>query len=271
MKKLILLVVCVFFTHTTFAQSERDQQIQKVETKNSSTTTTVNNNNNYNQGYQNGYNNGYNDGIWNDRYRTPYYYNPYDIGYYPYWNTRRRWDNRDYIMTTNNDLVRSNPRNPTRLSLGVLVERDMFQSQMSPYIITGGESFMIIQYHLTLPLIYPYYDNIATWEVEDWGDESAGGVEVKGDFSIGAGRTIDRFSPFVTAGITSRKKYDAYYDEFYVLSSPNQNGIYLINEQRQINMSIRGGFLYHWEYVEIISQLRYDGRLGVGVGIGLKL
>ena len=79
MKKLLLLVVCVFFTHTTFAQSERDQKIQKVETKNSSTTINVNNNNNYNQGYQNGYNNGYNDGIWNDRYRTPYYYNPYDI------------------------------------------------------------------------------------------------------------------------------------------------------------------------------------------------
>jgi hypothetical protein len=174
-------------------------------------------------------------------------------------------------MTTDNDLVRSNPKNPTRLSLGVLVERDMFQSQMSPYIITGGESFMIIQYHLTLPLMYPYYDNIATWEVEDWGDESAGGVEVKGDFSIGAGRTMDRFSPFVTTGITSRKKYDAYYDELYVLSSPNQNGVYLINEQRQINMSIRGGFLYHWEYVEIISQLRYDGRLGIGMGVGLKL
>ena len=155
--------------------------------------------------------------------------------------------------------------------MGLMVERDMFQSQMSPYIITGGESFMIIQYHMTLPLIYPYYDNISTWEVEDWGDESDGGVEVKGDFSIGAGRTMDRFSPFITAGITSRRKYDAYYDELYVLSSPNQNGIYLINEQRQINMSIRGGFLYHWEYVEIISQLRYDGRLGIGMGVGIKL
>ena len=33
MKKLILLVVCVFFTHTTFAQSERDQKIQKVQEK----------------------------------------------------------------------------------------------------------------------------------------------------------------------------------------------------------------------------------------------
>jgi hypothetical protein len=271
MKKLLLLVVCVFFTHTTFAQSERDQKIQKVETKNSSTTTTVNNNNNYNQGYQNGYNNGYNDGIWNDRYRTPYYYNPYDAGYYPYWNTNRRWDNRRYVMTTDPTLVQRNNSKPTRLSFGVLVEQDIFQSQISPYIITGGETFMVIQYHTTLPLIYPYYENIMTWEVEDWGDETAGNVETKGDFSIGAGRTMDRFSPFMTVGITSRKRYDAYYDELYVLSSMNQNGIYLINEQKLFNMSIRGGFLYHWNYLELITQARYDGRFGVGFGMGLKL
>lgn len=277
MRKLILLVVCVFFTHTTFAQSERDQKIQKVEQKRSNTNsntnpnTNSNTNNNYNQGYNNGYNNGYNDGMWRNRNRTLYYYNPYDIGYYPYWNTNRRWDNRDYVMTTDNDLVRNNPSGPTRLSLGVLVEVDNFQSQMSPYIITGGETFMVIQYHMTLPLMYPYYDNIDTWEVEDWGDESAGNVVTKGDFSIGAGKTMDRFSPFVTVGVTSRKRYDAYYDELFVLSSRGQNGIYLINQQKITNMSIRGGFLYHWNYLELITQARYDGRFGIGMGLGLKL
>lgn len=272
MRKSILLVVCVFFTLTTFAQSEREQKIQKVEEKRSNANTSTNSNtNSYNQGYQNGYNNGYNDRSWNNRYRTPYYYNPYDVGYYPYWNTNRRWDNRNYVMTTDNDLVLSNTTKPMRVSFGVLMERDIFQSQLSPYIILGGKSFMIIQYHMTLPLIYPYYDNIATWEVQNWGDESAGNVEVKGDFSIGAGRTLDRFSPFATVGITSRKRYDAYYDELYVLSSTNQNGIYLINKQKSVNMSIRAGFLYHWEYLEIITQARYDGRLGIGMGLGLKL
>ena len=265
--------MCSFFAHNTFAQSERNQKIQKVEEKRSSTTTTntttttTTTNNNYNQGYRNGYNNG----VWNNRNRTQYYYNPYEGGYYPYWNTNRRWDNRNYVMTTNSDLVRNNPKKPMRLSLGVMVESDIFQRQISPYIITGGETFMIIQYHMTLPLIYPYYENISTWEVEDWGDESAGGVEVKSDFSIGAGRTIDRLSPFITVGISSRRKYDAYYDELFLLSSKNQDGIYLINEQKQVNMSIRGGLLYHWEYLEIISQLRYDGRFGIGVGVGLKL
>ena len=274
MKKLILLLVCVFFTHTTFAQSERDQKIQKVEEKrtytnsNTNSNTNINTNNNYNQGY----NRGYNDGRWDNRNRRQYYYyNPYDDGYYPYWNTNRRWDNRNYVMTTNDDLIRNNSSKPTRLSLGVLMERDMFQSQLSPYFITGGESFMIVQYHMTLPLIYPYYSNIETWEVQDWGDESAGNVEVKGDFSVGAGRTIDRISPFVMVGITSRKRYDAYYDDTFILNTINQDGIYLINEQKNFNMSIRGGFLYHWEYFEIITQARYDGRFGIGMGLGLKL
>ena len=79
MKKLFLLVVCSFFTHTTFAQSERDQKIQKVQEKQSQRTNVNNNNTNYNQGYQNGYDNG----VRNNRYSTPYYYNPYDVGYYP--------------------------------------------------------------------------------------------------------------------------------------------------------------------------------------------
>jgi hypothetical protein len=56
-----------------------------------------------------------------------------------------------------------------------------------------------------------------------------------------------------------------------VLSSSNQNGIYLINEQRQTNMSIRGGLLYHWNYLELLGQARYDGRFGIGMGIGIKL
>jgi Ni/Co efflux regulator RcnB len=270
MKKLLLIVVCVFFTHTTFAQSERDQKIQKVQEKKSQRTNV--NNNNYNQGYQNGYNNGINEGRWNNGWnRTPYYYNPYDVGYYPYWNTNRTWDRHEYVMTRDSDLIQKNNSKPMRLSFGVIVEQDAFQSQMSPYIITGGETFMVIQYHTTLPIIYPYYDNISTWEVEDWGDESAGNVETKGDFSIGAGRTMERFSPYMTVGITTRKIYNSYYDEFYVLSSESQNGIYLINQQILTNMSIRGGFLYHWNYLELIGQVRYDGRFGIGAGLGIKL
>ena len=173
-------------------------------------------------------------------------------------------------MTTDPSLVAKNPSQPVRLSLGVVTEVDNFQFQISPYFITGGESFAIFQYHMTLPLMYPYYENISTWEVESWGDERRGNIETKWDFSVGAGRSIGRTSPFVMVGIASRKKYDAYFDELYVLSSHNQNGIYLINEQRQINMSIRGGFLYHWEYLELMTQLRYDGRIGIGIGAGLK-
>jgi hypothetical protein len=75
----------------------------------------------------------------------------------------------------------------------------------------------------------------------------------------------------MTVGITSRRRYDAYYDELFVLSSHNQNGIYLINEQRQTNMSIRGGLLYHWNYLELLCQARYDGRFGIGMGLGIKL
>jgi hypothetical protein len=264
MKKIMILVICVFFTYNTFAQTERERKIQKVEDNRVNTNPNTNNN----REYQNGYNSGYNDGRWS---RTPYYYNPYTVGYFPYWNINRRWGHHDYVMTTDQTLINGNNFKPIRLSIGILVEMDIFQTQMSPYIIIGGKSFIIIQYHTTLPLNYPYYDNIETWEVESWGDESAGNMETKDDFSIGGGRTIGQFSPFITVGITSRKKYDAYYDDLFILSSRGQNGIYLINQQRQINMSVRGGLLYHWNYLELIGQVRYDGRFGIGVGLGIKL
>lgn len=262
MRKLILLVVCSFFTHTTFAQIERQQKIQKYEERQSLTrgSNTIHN-----------YNNGYNDGLWRNRYRTPYYYNPYHLGYYPYWNPNRRWGNREYIITTDNDLVSRNTSKPTRLSLGVIVESDIVQNQFSPYIIIGGETFMIMQFHMTLPLIYPYYDNITSWEVQSWGDESAGTMQTKGDFSIGVGRTVNRISPFIALGITSRNIYDAYYDNTFILSGPLKNGIYLINRRRQVNMGIRFGMVYQWEYFELLGQIRYDGIFGGGVGIGLKL
>lgn len=272
MSKNFLAILLFALPLISFGQTEREQKIQKVQ-ENRTSSSPVNNNTttNYNQGYQSGYQNGYNDGVWRDRYRTPYYYNPYDVGYYPYWNTRRTWDRREYVMTTDPNLVQRNPSKPMRLSFGVITERDLFQYQISPYLISGGESFWIIQYHMTLPLMYPYYDNIETWEVQAWEDGSAGGVETKYDFSIGGGRTINRFSPFATAGIASRKKYDAYYDETFILSSINQNGIYLINQQRQVNMSVRAGILYHWEFLELLIQLRFDGRVGVGFGAGIKL
>jgi len=270
-RNVVFLLVC-FLSSNLYSQTEKDQKIQKVQERRSQSIPINNSTNNYNSGYQQGYSNGYNDSRGNSGWnRNPYYYNPYDVGYYPYWNVNRGWDGRNYVMTTDPKLTQKNNREPMRLSLGVILERDNFQYQMSPYIIMGGETFMVVQYHTTLPLLYPYYNNIETWEVESWGDGNAGNVETKSDFSIGAGRTVDRFSPFMTVGITSRKRYDAYYDDLYVLSSRNQNGIYLINEQKTINMSIRGGLLYHWNYLELVAQIRYDGRIGAGLGVGLKL
>ncbi len=272
MHKIFVFVLLLALPIVSTGQSEREQKIRKVEeSRTNNSPINSPNNSNFNQGYQSGYQNGYNDGLWRNRYRTPYYYNPYNVGYYPYWNTHRTWDRRDYVMTTDPNLLQSNNSKPFRLSFGFIAEMDYFQYQLSPYLILGGESFFIAQYHMTLPLMYPYYDNIETWEVQAWGDESAGRIETKTDFSIGGGRTINRFSPFATIGIAFRKKYDAYYDETFILSSVNQDGIYLINKQRETNMSIRAGVLYHWEFLELLAQARFDGRFGLGLGAGIKL
>lgn len=274
MRNLLLLVVCVFFTYTTFAQeTERQQKIRKVEESRTRPSTNNRPTESGNRPYTN-YNYNRPNSYYGPYYRPvrPYYYSPYQWGYTPYWNTNRTWNRRSYIMTTNEDLIRSNSnRSPMRLSIGALAEVDNYLVTFSPYMVIGRQSFMIIQYHFSLPNQYPYYDNIETWEAVQWEDEYQGQEITKGEFAIGAGTTIEQFSPYIMIGVPVRRTYDTYIDETYVLSSPSMDGIYSINKQVQTNISLRGGFIYHWEVMEVIAQLRYDGKIGIGLGVGIKL
>ena len=200
----------------------------------------------------------------------PYYYNPMVWGYTPYWNPNRNWDGREYIITTDNNRIQSQ-RNPLRVSIGVLSEVTTQQPTISPYLILGGKTFLMTQYHWGGWNSFPYYDNIYQWEVEEWEDEFINTQTQRREFVIGLGTTIQRVSPFVGVGFPTITKWDIYMDETYTLSSPRDLGYYSINERKQTKANIKLGMLYGWERFEGIVQLSLGDELRFGIGLGIKL
>jgi len=206
----------------------------------------------------------------------PYYYNPMVWGYTPYWNPNRNWDGREYIITTDNNRTTSQ-RNPLRVSIGVLSEVTTQQPTIAPYLILGGKTFLITQYHWGGWNSFPHYDNIYQWEVDEWEDEFINTQQQRREFSIGLGTTIQRYSPFIGVGFPTITKWDIYKDETYTLSSPRDLGYYSINERKQTKANIKLGMIYGWERFEGIVQLSmFEGLslgdgLRIGIGLGIKL
>lgn len=216
-------------------------------------------------------NNNYNSRPLPPRVYTPYYYNPMVWGYTPYWNINRRWDNRTYIITTDETRIQSQ-QPPLRFSFGVLSEVTTQQpNTFSPYLTIGGESFLLLQYHLSIPSSYPYYDNIYPWEVQQWEDEYIGTSLDRREFVVGFGKSVKRFSPFIGLGIGTITSYDTYRDELWLLSGPQYDGYYLINKTKQTQLSAKVGTMYGWEWIEGLVQLSLGEEIRFGLGIGIKL
>ena len=209
------------------------------------------------------------------RVYRPYYYNPMVWGYTPYWNPHRTWDGREYIMTTDTEKVSQTP--PLRVSVGVLSEVTTQQPSVGPYLTIGQRTFLILQYQWGGWNSFPYYDNIYSWEVEEWEDEFINEQRQRREIAIGLGTTIKRLSPFIGVGFPTITKWDIYEDETFTLSSPQDLGYYSINQRVDRRVNLKLGLLYGWEKVEGVIQvsafegLSFGDGLRIGMGIGIKL
>jgi hypothetical protein len=208
------------------------------------------------------------------RIYTPYYYNP--MVWTPYWNPHRSWDNRTYIITTDENRIQSQ-RNPLRVSIGVLSEITTQQPTIAPYLVLGGKTFLMTQYHWGGGNLYPHYNNIYQWEVDEWEDEFIKTQQQRREFVIGLGTTIKRFSPYIGMGFPTITQWDIYKDETYTLSSSQDLGRYSINERRNTKTNLKLGVLYGWDSFEALLQissfegLSFGDGLRIGLGIGIKL
>jgi len=254
MKKLLILVVCLFFTHTIFSQTERDQKIQKrVERDNPTprvsggSTPTV--------------------GTPQPYYGS--YYNPY---YNPY--RRNRWDRRYYRnprVYTPAPVVVSGGNQQPMFAMGLIGSIMIDQpSSLGVRMNVGGRQMYVFgSFAVSGNNPYSHYDNITLLDVIDWGDEYKFDFNRTSMWDVGIGMRInDKVYPTVAIGSTNIRSYMVYYDELKVLSS---DGYYSINGSRKEVFSLTVGVDFHInDYVIINTGLGVSGPPKIVVGTQLK-
>ena len=241
MRKLLLLVVCVFFTYTTFAQSEGEQKVQKrVERDNplprvttpSNSPVIVNPNPNYYSPYYGPYNYG------------PYYYGRND---YRYGRRNGRYNNRYYRSTPPpppvvGTHVRTKKKdNNEVLAFGLVssVSAD-YPSPFGIRMSTGSKQLYFFgNYQISRSSRVSHYNNITLTDVISWGDtyERTNKRVTKWDVGIGMTATHP-IHPTLSFGVITITDYLVYYDELQLLSN---SGLYSINGGKQTSGTVTIG------------------------------
>ena len=261
MKNWLLLVVCVFFTYTTFAQTERDDKVQKrVERDNPKPPVVVNPSTQplpprtyYNP--------------------NPYYYNR-DPFYNPYrggWNNPRRSFYRPRYSTPNYSYgkIESEPRNSDEIfGIGL----DLYVTRTTPMFgaqgfVGGKEAYWLFGLAFSPVNPFSHFDNITLSDVLRWEDEYVRTYRYNQIFQIGGGFRIGEiFYPRITLGGFTQKDYLVYYDELNILT---QSGNYSINGGKTNSFIMDVGLNVHQQKWFISTSTGIVGPKRFSVGLGL--
>jgi len=254
MKKLLLLVVCLFFTHTTFSQTEKEQKIQKrVERdtpspRSSGGSTTV---------------------VTPQPFYGPYY-NPY-----PTYYGRNRWDDRRFYRNsrvyTAAPVVVNNRNQQPMFAMGLIGSIMVDQpSSLGVRMNVGGKQMYVFgSFAVSGNNPYSHYDNVTLLDVFVWGDEYKFDFNRTSMWDVGIGMRInDKVYPTVAIGSTNTRTYMVHYDDLRVLS---ENGYYSINGSTKEIFSLTVGVDFHLnDYVIINTGLGVSGPPKLVLGTQLK-
>ena len=277
--KRILLLLFLLFSFTLFAQSEKEQKIQKkVESNQSSTSSSSSssstNNSSSNWNTNNNWNN---NNHWNSRrYNNRYYYDPY---YYP--NSRWGWNNprlrrygRSNTYSTSNSSNLSNriPRTYPKLILGLGVSSSIIYNRPATVggrFIAGNEKYYVFfGIERSQPNPYTFYDNIDLWDVLGWDDYVEDYYYSNNTYFGIAVHAGDNFYPHLSFGNVTSTRYLLCMDETFVLSS---DGNYTILGERKLTSTFGVGLDYKYNHLLFTSTLGLTGPNRLSLGINFTL
>lgn len=259
MKNWLLLVVCVFFTYTTFAQTERDDKVQKrVERDNPKPPVVVNPSPQpapprtyYNP--------------------NPYYYDPFYNPYRSGWNHRRRSVYRPRYSSPNYSYrkIESEPRNSDEIfGIGL----DMYVTRTTPMFgaqgfVGGKEAYWLFGLAFSPVNPFSHFDNITLSDVLRWEDEYVRTYRYNQIFQIGGGFRIGEiFYPRITLGGFTQKDYLVYFDELNILTP---SGNYSINGGKTNSFIMDVGLNVHQPKWFLSTSTGIVGPKRFSVGLGL--
>lgn len=272
MRKLLLLVVCVFFTYTTFAQSESEQKVQKrVERDNPPSRVTTPSNPpvvvNPTPNYYNPY--------YGPNYYSPYYYGNNS---YRYGGRNNGYNRRYYRQTPPPPPVVSRPVRSKKKNSDELIAFGLISSLSGEYPSPFGirmsvgsqQLYFFGNYQLTRSNRVSHYDNITLADVIAWEDtyERTNKSVTKWDVGIGLMATHP-IHPTLSFGLITITDYLVYYDELKLLSN---NGLYSINGGKQTSGTMTIGVDVHLEDGVILNTgLGLVGPPNLTVGLQMNL
>lgn len=242
MRRILLLVVCVLFTYTTFAQSESEQKVQKrVERDNPPPRVTTPSNPPVIVNP--------NPGIYYSPYYGPYNYQPYRYGRnsYRYGSRNYRNNNRYYPQSPPPPPVAVAPLRTKKKKNDELVAFGLVSSLSADYPSPFGirmsagsqQLYFFGNYQLTRSNRVSHYDNITLADVIGWEDtyERTNKSVTKWDVGIGMTATHP-IHPTLSFGVITITDYLVYYDELKLLSN---SGLYSINGGKQTSGTVTIG------------------------------
>ena len=272
MRKLLLLVVCVLFTYTTFAQSESEQKVQKrVERDNPPPRVTTPSNPpvivNPTPNYYNPY--------YGPNYYSPYYYGNNS---YRYSGRNNRYNRRYYRATPPPPPVAVAPvrnkkkNNDDLLALGILSSLSTdYPSPFGGRISMGSRRLYFFgNYQLSRNNKVSHYDNITLTDVLIWEDEYQRTNKSVTKWDVGVGlEATHPIHPTLSFGVITLRDYLVYFDELKLLS---YNGLYSINGGTKTSATMTIGIDIHLEDGVIINTgLGLVGPPNLTVGLQMNL
>tara|TARA_R110000803_G_scaffold72143_5_gene135683 strand:- start:464 stop:1282 length:819 start_codon:yes stop_codon:yes gene_type:complete len=271
--KRILLLLLLLFSFTLFAQSEKEQKIQKkVESNQSSTPSSSSNNSTNNSSSNwNTNNNWNNNNHWNSRrYNNRYYYDPY---YYP--NSRWGWNNprsRRYSTSRSSNQTIISPRTPLKLVLGLGISSSIISyhpATIGGRFIAGNENYYVFfGIERSQPNPYIFYDNIDMWDVFGWDDYVEDYYFSNNTYFGIAVHAGNNFYPHLSFGNVTSTRYLLCMDETLVLSP---DGNYTILGETRLTSTFGIGLDYRYNHLLFTSTIGITGPNRLSLGINFIL
>lgn len=252
MKRLLIVLIYSFCVHTTFAQSESQEKVQKrVERDNPKPLVTV-----------------------NPTPQPPRYiytptpsYNTYQRGWYS--PAHPVYSRRYPVRYREPQTFQTQPRNSNELG-GVGL--DMYVTQTNPMLGAQGfigdkNAYWLFGFAFSPVNPFSHFDNVTLSDVIRWEDDFVKTYKYNQIFKIGGGfRVGEIFYPKITIGGFTEKDYLVYYDELKILTS---SGEYSINGGQRNLFIMDVGLNIHQKKWYLSTSTGVVGPRRFSIGLGL--
>ena len=251
--------IFLFLLFPLFLFGQNSEINEKIAKRNGSTGTQ---NNRYDYRYRPPIRHQYNPPIIYNRWNSPYIYSPWRYDINP------PQINNYYNYGGNYSLNRQkSPSKSFENTLGITFPINKnYETGMGFYYSVGNENRFISTFKFPLTSFY-VYENISIYDVKRWNDRYIKTDRAFYEFTVGYGKEINDFVPYLGFGIVNYREYPQYFDEYYILGN---DGYYNIMGKSITTPQISIGVLYNKDILNGNLSLSIISVPNLSIGFGFN-